>query len=297
MNKILVLMATYNGEKYLREQLDSVFSQESVDISILVRDDGSSDNTCSILEEYSKEHRLTWYADQHLNVAKGYFALMQKAAGTDFEYFAFCDQDDVWDKNKLSIAINSISEIKGPALYYSGQRLVDGDLNFIEEHELNRERSLTTRFILSDFAGCTGVFNRKLLNEVVSYTPDYMLMHDTWILKVCLALGGTVIVDPKAHMSYRQHGRNTVGLGRSFPAYLKQVKQYLNEYKVEPQMRELIKGYGNKMVNPYYEIADACCRYRTDKQSRKLLLDHSTVDFCSIGLNITYRIKVFLNRL
>lgn len=290
-------MATYNGEKYIREQLDSVFNQEGVDISVLVRDDGSSDNTCSILEEYSKAHQLTWYADQHLNVAKGYFALMQKAAETDFEYFAFCDQDDVWDKDKLSIAVNSISEVEGPALYYCGQRLVDGDLNFIADHELNRERSLTTRFILSDFAGCTGVFNKSLIDEVVSYTPDYMLMHDTWILKICLAIGGTVIVDPEAHMSYRQHGGNTVGLGRSISAYLKQVKQYLNEYKVEPQMKELIKGYGNKMVSPYHEIAGACCRYRTDKQSRKLLLDHSTVDFCSSGLNITYRIKVFLNRL
>lgn len=297
MKRILVLMATYNGEKYLREQLDSVFNQDGVAVSILVRDDGSSDNTCSILEEYSKEHRLTWYADQHLNVAKGYFALMQKAVGTDFEYFAFCDQDDVWDKNKLSIAINSISEIKGPALYYCGQRLVDGDLNFIAEHELNRERSLTTRFILSDFAGCTGVFNRKLLNDVVSYTPDYMLMHDTWILKVCLALGGTVIVDPKAHMSYRQHGGNTVGLGRSLPAYLKQVHQYLEEYKVEPQMRELLKGYNDRIIPEYKKIANACCSYKTDRKARNFLLDKDNIDFYAKGLNLTYRLKVTMNKL
>ena len=122
-------------------------------------------------------------------------------------------------------------------------------------------------------------------------------MHDTWILKVCLAIGGTVIVDPKPHISYRQHGGNAVGLGRSLPAYLKQAKQYLNEYKVEPQMRELIKGYSNKMVHPYYEIAEACCKYRNDRQSRKLLLDRSIVDFCASGLNATYRLKVFLNKL
>ncbi|MFR0589286.1 glycosyltransferase [Bifidobacterium apri] len=288
-------MATYNGEKYLREQLDSVVNQDGVDVSILVRDDGSSDNTCSILEEYSKAHRLTWYADQHLNVAKGYFALMQKASETDFEYFAFCDQDDVWDKDKLSIALHNISEIKGPALYYCGQRLVDGDLNIIAEHELNRERSLHTRFVLSDFAGCTGVFNRSLLEEVVSYTPDYMLMHDTWILKVCLGVGGTVIVDPKAHMSYRQHEGNTVGLGRSIPSYIKQVRQYLKEYKVEPQMIELLRGYGDRMVPEYKYIARMCCIYKYDKKAKQYLLDKENINFCTSGLNLTFYIKVKFN--
>lgn len=297
MNRILVLLATYNGEKYLREQLDSVFNQDGVDVSILVRDDGSNDNTRSILEEYSKAHQLTWYADQHLNVAKGYFALMQKAARTEFDYFAFCDQDDVWDKDKLSIAVNCVSEIKGPALYYCGQRLVDGDLNFIADHELNRERSLTARFILSDFAGCTGVFNKALIDEVVSYTPDYMLMHDTWILKICLAIGGTVIVDPKAHMSYRQHGGNTVGLGRSLPAYLKQVHQYLEDYKVEPQMQELLKGYCDKIIPAYKKIVKACCSYRTDREARHFLLDKENIDFCTKGLNFTYRLKVAMNKL
>lgn len=297
MNRILVLMATYNGEKYLKAQLDSIFAQKNVDVTVLVRDDGSSDETTSILDDYSKSHQLYWYSGKHLNVSKGYFSLMQQGAHRDFDYYAFSDQDDVWDDEKLSIGIIAIADVDKPALYYCGQRLVDGDLTFIADHELNKDRSLSTRFILSDFAGCTGVFNKALIDEVVSYNPTYMLMHDTWILKVCLAIGGTVIVDPKPHMSYRQHGGNAVGLGRSLPAYLKQVKQYLNEYKVEPQMRELIKGYSNKMVNPYYEIAEACCKYRNDRQSRKLLLDRSIVDFCASGLNATYRLKVFLDRL
>lgn len=70
--KILVLMATYNGGKYLREQLDSVFLQKNVDITVLVRDDGSIDNTCAILDEYSKRYNLIWYSGQHLNVANGF---------------------------------------------------------------------------------------------------------------------------------------------------------------------------------------------------------------------------------
>ena len=132
--KILVLMATYNGGKYLREQLDSVFLQKNVDITVLVRDDGSIDNTCAILDEYSKRYNLIWYSGQHLNVANGFYNLMEEAVKMDFDYFAFCDQDDVWDTDKLSIGVSAICSFNEPALYYCGQRLADGNLNFIANH-------------------------------------------------------------------------------------------------------------------------------------------------------------------
>ena len=175
MEKVLVLMATYNGEKYLQEQLDSLYKQQGVEIEILVRDDGSTDSTTKILEENSIAHNLVWYQGEHKNVSKGFYELMKKGARQKCDFFAFCDQDDVWDFNKLIIAVNKIRNIKGPALYYSGQRLVDENLSFIENHKLNKNRSLKTRFILSDFAGCTGVFNKLLIDEIIKYEPNYML--------------------------------------------------------------------------------------------------------------------------
>ena len=122
-------------------------------------------------------------------------------------------------------------------------------------------------------------------------------MHDTWILKVCLCLGGEVIVDPEPHMSYRQHGGNTVGLGRSVPAYLKQVRQYLYEYQVERQMHELKKGYSDRMISPYKELCDWMCNYRKSRKYKKELLNKDNVDFCNRGLNATYKLKVALNKL
>ena len=184
-------MATYNGKNYLQQQLDSLYAQNNVKVDVLVRDDGSTDNTQEILQRNSKDHNLIWYQGEHKNVQEGYFELMQKASHTDAKYIAFCDQDDVWDCNKLIIAISSIKNAEVThknddlILYYSGQRLVDSQLNFIENHKLNEHRSLKSRFVLSDFAGCTGVFNQKLLKEVVKFKPDYMLMHDTWVLFVC----------------------------------------------------------------------------------------------------------------
>ncbi len=297
MDRVLILLATYNGEKYLKEQLDSIFAQEGVRVAVLARDDGSTDRTQDILEEYSGRYDLQWYTGEHMSAKKGFYDLMKHGIGMDYEFYAFSDQDDVWDPDKLKVAVDAIRDGEKPALYYCGQRLVDEHMNFLADHDLNSERRLTARFILSDFAGCTGVFNRKLLKEVTDYEPGHMLMHDTWILKVCLGVGGNVVIDPKPHMNYRQHGGNTLGLERSLSGYLRQVRQYLNVYMVEPQMIELIKGYGDRLVPPYRELATWVCGYRTNREYRKKLLDKRNIDFCAKGLNITYRLKVMLNRL
>ena len=290
-------MSTYNGEKYIQEQLDSLYSQQGVEVSLLVRDDGSNDSTKEILSANAKIHNLNWYQGGHRNVAKSFFELMKNSAETNCEYIAFCDQDDVWDHDKLKIAIEQLKKITGPALYYSGQRLVDENLNFIEDHKLNKDRSLKTRFVLSDFAGCTGVFNKALLNEIVLFEPDYMLMHDTWILRICLALGGKVIVDPEPRIYYRQHSGNALGLGHGLSDSIKQVKRYIYEYQIERVTRELVRGYGNKMISEYRELSEWICKYRTNKSYKRKLLDKTNVDFCKKELNLVYWLKVNMNRL
>lgn len=297
MEKILVLMATYNGEKYLQEQLDSLYNQEKIRVSILVRDDNSKDKTTLILTDNEKKHELQWYKGTHLNVQRGFFELMKRAVSSDYDYFAFCDQDDVWDKDKLQIAYNYLKDVEQPALYYSGQRLVNDKLEFIESHKLNKYRTPQTRFVLSDFAGCTGVFNRALLEEVVKFEPEYMLMHDTWILRVCLCLGGKIFVDSEPHMSYRQHSGNTLGLGHNVKATIKQVKQYMNEYQIEKLTNELVRGYGNRMIPEYKELSTWICNYRSNKKFKKNLLDKRNINFFNRGLNITYRLKIMMNRL
>lgn len=298
MDKVVILLATYNGEKYLEEQLESLVNQKDVQVEIIVRDDGSKDGTLEILNKWSKNEKLSWYTGEHLNVQFGFFDLMEKATNTDAEYFAFCDQDDVWDLDKLKIAVDCMQQIKNDCkLYYAGQRLVDGNLGFISNHTLNQNRSIKARFLLSDIAGCTAVFNRELLKRVISYKPTYMLMHDTWILKICLGTGGDIYVDPNPHMSYRQHGSNTVGLGKGIVADLKQVRQYLYEYKVEEQMQELQKGYYNQLIPTYRQIVDDVCAYRNNREAKKRLLDSKEIYFGKKGLDLTYWLKVAVHKL
>ena len=293
MKKVLVLMATYNGAKYLDEQIQSLIDQKNVELEILVRDDGSTDNTIDVLNRWKKQGKLDWYTGKHLNVQFGFYDLMEHATTKNIDYVAFCDQDDVWDNDKLCIAVENLENKCNksiPALYYCGQRLVDENMNFLSDHKLNEHRSLKTRFVLSDIAGCTAVFNKALLNKVLEYKPDYMLMHDTWVLKICLAIGGKVVVDPRTHMNYRQHGSNTVGLEKGIKADLKQVRQYILEYKVEEQMIELKRGYGKQIIPEYRKIVYDVCHYKKNWKCRRRLLNKANIDFCNKGLNLTYGI-------
>ena len=253
---VLVLMATYNGEKYLNDQLKSIFNQTGVLVKVLVRDDGSTDNTISILEDWSKTNNLEWYTGEHLNVQFGFYDLMVHAKNYNYNYFAFSDQDDIWDSDKLYIALQHLQEADNlkPSLYYCGQKLVDENLNYLDTHYLNTKRNLKTKFIFSDIAGCTAVFNKDLLLKVIAYKPSYMMMHDTWILKVCLSLGGEVFVDKNPHMNYRQHGNNTVGLSNALSSKIKRANTYIFDYDLKTQMSELLAGYEKFIVPEYLEV-------------------------------------------
>ena len=105
-NKVLILVSTYNGEKYLPEQLDSLYAQEGVDIHILVRDDGSKDNTIGILKNYQgSKGKMTIIEGENIGAGQSFLALINEATTNypDYDYYAFCDQDDVWYGNKVVI--------------------------------------------------------------------------------------------------------------------------------------------------------------------------------------------------
>ena len=109
MRNILVLMSTYNGEKYLKEQIDSILAQKNVEVTIQVRDDGSTDGTIRILEEYQKCGKLNWYSSTNMGPAKSFLDLVYNAP-LKYDYYAFCDQDDYWKEDKLYKAIETVSE-------------------------------------------------------------------------------------------------------------------------------------------------------------------------------------------
>lgn len=226
---ITILMATYNGDKYLKEQIDSVLSQKKVNLNILVRDDGSTDKTQEILEFYQNSNKLTWYTGPHLNVAKGFMELIEKAPETD--YYAFCDQDDIWLENKLFKAINMLEkeDSKKPLMYYSSTTLVNEKLEVVAEHHIRAGRSDLARFLYNDMSGNTIVFNNVLKNVLKNNNHFDITIHDKWTLQICLAIGGKCIGDDNSYTLYRQHSNNTIGMELSFRDKIRKFFSIINQ--------------------------------------------------------------------
>lgn len=294
---VTVLLATYNGEKYLKEQLDSIIRQEGVQIKILVRDDGSTDDTAAILDEYKASGQLEWYTGEHLNVQKGYLNLLKNAPVS--EYYAFCDQDDVWDDDKLLIAVTELENLPKdkPSMYYCGQRLVDENMKLLSTHKISADRSPHTNFLISNVAGCTAVFNKKLLDSLNSVEPDFILMHDSWAFKVCLALGGNYVADPSAHINYRQHGNNVAGLNSGFNGKIHQVKRYIEVFEIKKQIESLRDCYGDRIIPEYNRLVKDICEYDESFVNWIRMLRSKEFDFKSRSLNGTVKLKILLRKL
>lgn len=277
--KVIVLMSTYNGEKYIKEQLDSILQQKEVDVSIYVRDDGSKDGTRDILDEYKKTGKLNWYTGKNLKSAKSFMDLVYRVEEAD--YYAFSDQDDFWLPEKLITAIKCLDvyEKEKPALYYSRYKMVDQDLNPLPDSSDTPYISLTMKqaVVSSNCTGCTVVFNKSLLDYLKSYKANFQIMHDNWIHKVCVALGGNVYFDNNAYILYRQHGNNVIGGSTNI---YKRLKRHINIAFVNPCYRSksiavLYDGFGSKMTKENRDICLMIKNYKVGFNRFKIVRDRN----------------------
>ncbi|MDO5883751.1 glycosyltransferase family 2 protein [Ligilactobacillus animalis] len=220
MTKVAILMSTYNGEDYLQQQIDSIRVQNFTDWELFIRDDGSKDRTVAIIKEnVHRDSRINYVNDvaQNLGPKKSFFKLLKNI---EADYYFFCDQDDVWVKNKLTTMLNFMENqektFREPLLVYCGLRCVDGNLEVINndfENIIGKLAKPYNRFIGNDMPGVVMLFNRKV-REIFLKTNDYdeIEMHDWWIALIAAMFGKVIFIDEKLVL-YRQHGRNTVGAG------------------------------------------------------------------------------------
>lgn len=244
MKKVQVLMSTYNGEKYLREQIDSILAQKGVEIHLLVRDDGSKDNTVEILKKYKD---IEIIQAKNVGATNSFLNLIELAG--DYDFYAFADQDDVWDEDKIYVAISRLEIYDCPAIYSGNTRLVDKELNLIKCETLNPLTTLGSAIVKNYVTGCTTVFNHELMSRLKEYKPQYAPFHDWWVNLVCLSVGGVSIYDFKPHINYRQHDNNVVSGNESF---LKKWKSRFHKFMKKPYHRdrmavEIIEYYENEI--------------------------------------------------
>lgn len=211
--KVTVLLSTYNGSKFLQQQLESLYQQTCTNIRILVRDDGSSDATRSILESEQEKGRIEILpGHDNLGPAQSFFALLKSAAATDTDYVAFCDQDDFWHPEKIARAVSALAgAADGPAMYCSRVEIVDEQLKHLGYTELPGKLGFGNALVENMAVGCATVLNRKAIELVGTHLPGKVLIHDWWCYLV-VSCFGEIIFDEQATLKYRQHGNNTIGV-------------------------------------------------------------------------------------
>lgn len=212
---VLVLMSTYNGERFLKEQIDSILAQEGVVVRLLIRDDGSKDNTGSLLSEYASKHQnITWEACENVGFVKSFSALVRMALKSDAsaDYYAFADQDDIWMQKKLITACSVLStkDTSKPNLFTSNSMQIDAEGKELELFHKGPEPKFRKGNVLvfGTEQGCSMVFNRKALELYSEHEPE-LTWHDRWLYHICYFLG-SVTYDHQPLFYYRRHDNNAL---------------------------------------------------------------------------------------
>lgn len=226
---VVILLATYNGQNYLEDQLKSFEAQTHPNWTLLASDDGSSDETLSILKTYQNKwantHDMLLLGPQK-GFAANFLSLVCKPEITS-EFYAYADQDDIWETNKLKTAVDFLKKIphQVPALYCSRTKIVDSNNNQQGLSPLfNKKPSFANALVQNIGGGNTMVFNnaaRDLLKKAGKDTV--VISHDWWTYMLVSGCGGEVFYDPVPEVRYRQHNNNLVGNNMTLKALLERI--------------------------------------------------------------------------
>lgn len=238
MNKVAILMSTYNGQKYLKEQIESILAQTYSNWTLYIRDDGSSDETINIIESYSTNSDQVIFFNKdnitNMGVKNSFFSLLKDV---NADYYMFCDQDDVWQKQKVQHAIeaadNNTRSSEEPLLIHTELTVVDSNLTPLglmygdDFHDGFKDNLFS-----NSVTGCTMLLNQALKNRILdfSYEPTKIVMHDWWFALIASAFGKVVFLK-NPDILYRQHGNNTFGANVTPFQRLQRLLKMENEIK------------------------------------------------------------------
>ena len=222
--KVIIAVATFNSGKYLEELLNSLFTQTYHNIEIVVRDDGSSDNTIDIVKRLCKTDsriRLLNIENNLASAKSNFFTLLTNIPMNKGEYLMFCDADDVWKADKVEKTLKAIISTESdysdttPIIVHTDLEVVDENLkviapSFFDYEKLSPERnSLREILVQNNVTGCTVMIN-YCLREMVQETPHDAVMHDWWLALIAAAFGHISVLNEQT-IFYRQHGGNQIG--------------------------------------------------------------------------------------
>lgn len=297
MERVLVLLSTYNGEKYIRQQMDSILMQTYPYIDILVRDDGSTDNTINILIEYSNKYpNISYYEGENIGTCNSFFDLMTNA-GRHYDFYAFADQDDYWLPIKVSKAIEAflIDGARQPILYCSNVTLVNEELEEIPS--VVRQGTIKASFgnaLIEDIStGCTCIMNAKLFSLIKENLPQYAIMHDWWFYLVATCFG-QVYYDNQSYILYRQHHLNVIGVPTNyFNLYLRRLKNLKStKGTIRKQVEELTNRY--EITGENKQLVDSIMKSKRSVFARISILFNKKIFRQSFTDNVIFKLLIVI---
>lgn len=268
MARIHIVLATYNAETYIREQIESLLNQTVTDFKIEVCDDGSSDRTIEIIKEYEKQDsRVTLHCNK-TNI--GYIHnFMQGILRSEAPYIMLCDQDDIWNPNKIEVTLAAMKKAEEkeknvPVLVFTDAMNYDSETGkelgrFHASSHLDIKKVDTAHlFMENKCIGCTVMVNEKI-KAFLQEIPGQVRVHDWWLALICSHFGKVVYVDEPT-LLYRQHSGNIIG-GEAYASYVRKrlgglaaQKEALRE--TFRQGKAFLDLYRDKMTEAQREIAE-----------------------------------------
>ncbi|WP_280954087.1 glycosyltransferase family 2 protein [Lactococcus protaetiae] len=211
--KVNILMSTYNGEKYIAEQIESIQKQTFKDWQLIIRDDGSKDTTCKIVETFiTNDKRIRLIRAENVGVIRSFYELV-KVETADFYFFA--DQDDYWLPEKLEIMLNETQKHDNskPVMYYTDLKVTDRNLSVTKESMIKTQSNHPNTQFVQELTENTVTGGASMINHALAehwLTTDDIIMHDWYLALLATAIGELVFIDIPTHL-YRQHDSNVLG--------------------------------------------------------------------------------------
>ena len=248
--KIAVIMSTYNGEKFLNVQIDSILAQKDVDLSLYIFDDCSKDNTVSIAKEYEQKYDNVYIKvnEKNKNFTYNFLdALFSFKENEEYDYYAFADQDDYWLEDKLITGIKQIEQKGKCTLYSSNLKVVDGDLNYDGRNFLNIEKlKYYDEVCRNVVTGCTIIMDKEFKNLATKHYPENIYCHDYWlgILANYCKDANFIRDNCPDHILYRQHGNNQIGSQKN-KMWIKFKELLFKKFDKNKSVTNLMKQFNN----------------------------------------------------
>lgn len=301
--KLAVLMATYNGEQHLQAQIESILQQQlDIPFDLIVRDDGSTDNTIQILESYRDKGVLSFCTGENLGSARSFIHLLRNHPGYDF--YAFADQDDVWNKDKLAQGVQAVASAEGPALYCTNSLMVNDRLESLGRNTHRGIPTYNTVSILclaSSAQGCTSVFNKALAQVVQDHpVPDVFVMHDALLTCVCTLMNGQIIYDHRPSMQYRMHSNNVFGMATAkqglWCVIRSRWKEIATKKKISiyAQTNSLLNTYGDVVSRENLALCQTVIRSEKALGARLRLVFNKDLKHSTANKTLTKKLQILL---